>query len=118
MLDTMYWWRVADFSSVICGTFPRPYTRFWTAARQYYALCKQRTASREEIRAHVAPAVSPRTFGNRLLVAGLRSRVPLASYHLHHDTAKHGYSGVVKESTGEWNDALLSSVTRIGSVDM
>ena len=35
-----------------------------------------------------------------------------------HDTAKHGYSGVVKESTGEWNDALLSSLTREGSVCM
>ena len=39
-------------------------------------------------------------------------------YHLHHDTAKHGYSGVVKESTGEWNDAILSSVMSVGSVCM
>ena len=37
-------------------------------------------------------------------------------YYLHHDTAKHGYSGVVKESTGEWNGALLSSEIRVGSV--
>ena len=36
------------------------------------------TASREEMRAHVASAVSPRTNGNHLLAAGLRSRVPLA----------------------------------------
>ena len=36
----------------------------------------------------------------------------------HHDTAKHGYSDVVKESTGEWNGALLSSVMRVGSVRM
>ena len=35
-------------------------------------------------------------------------------YHLHHDTAKHGYSGVVKKSTGKWNGALL----RVGSVCM
>ena len=34
-------------------------------------------ASREEIRAHVAPAVSPRTIGNRLFAGGFRSRVPL-----------------------------------------
>ena len=37
-----------------------------------------RTVSREEIRAHVAPAMSPRTIGEHLLAAGLRSRVPLA----------------------------------------
>ena len=36
-----------------------------------------RTASREEIRAHVASAVSPRIVGNHLLAAGLRLRVPL-----------------------------------------
>ena len=32
----------------------------------------------------------------------------------YHDTAKHGYSGVVKE----WNGALLSSVMRVSSVCM
>ena len=40
------------------------------------------TASREEILAHVAPVVSPRTIGNRLLAAGLSSHVPLASVPL------------------------------------
>ena len=44
-----------------------------------------------------------------MLAAGLGSRVPLTRLS-HHDAAKHGYSGVVKESTREWNDALLSSV--------
>ena len=39
-------------------------------------------------------------------------------YHLRHNTAKHGYSGVVKESTGEGNGALLSSLMRVGSVYM
>ena len=39
-------------------------------------------------------------------------------YHQHHDTAKHGYSGVVNVSTGDCNDALLSSVMRVGSVCM
>lgn len=42
------------------------------------AAVADRTSSRDEIRSHVAPAVSPRTIGNRLLAAGLRSRVPLA----------------------------------------
>ena len=77
-----------------------------------------RTASREEIRAHVAPAVSTRAIGNRLLSAGLRSQCLWPVYHLHHDTAKYGYSGVVKESTGERNGALLSSVMRVVSVCM
>ena len=36
-----------------------------------------RTASGEEIQAHVAPSVSPRFIGNRLLAVGLRLRVPL-----------------------------------------
>ena len=34
-------------------------------------------------------------------------------YHLDHDIAKHS---VIKESTGEWKGALLSSVMRIGSI--
>ena len=33
---------------------------------------------REEIQAHVAPAVSPRIIANHVLAAGLRSRVPVA----------------------------------------
>ena len=37
-------------------------------------------------------------------------------YYLHHDIAKHGFSGVAKESTREWNGALLSSVMWVGSV--
>ena len=43
--------------------------------------------------------------------------MPLARL-THHDTAKHGYSGAMKESTGEWNGVLLSSVMRVGSVCM
>ena len=39
-------------------------------------------------------------------------------YHLHHDPAKHGYSSVLKESTGEWNGTLLFSLMRVGSVSM
>ena len=38
--------------------------------------------------------------------------------YLLHDTAKHGYFGVEKESTGEWNGTLLSSVMRVDSVCM
>ena len=39
-------------------------------------------------------------------------------YHLNFDTAKHGHSGVVKKSTGEWNGTLLFLVMRVGSVYM
>ena len=43
-----------------------------------WAAAVAQTGFREEIRAHVAPAVSPRTIANSLLVARLRSRVSLA----------------------------------------
>ena len=36
-------------------------------------------------------------------------------YHFYHDTAKHGYSGLVKELTGVWNGTVLSTMMRIGS---
>ena len=61
-----------------------------------------RTSSREEIWIHDAPAVSPRTIGNSLLAAGLRSRVPV----------------VVQQLTGEYNGALLSSVMRVMDIHM
>ena len=41
-----------------------------------------------------------------------------SGFHLYQDTTKHGYSDVMKESTGKWNDTLLSSVMRVGSVCM
>ena len=63
---------------------------------------------------HMSHLLSSRTIANRLLAAGFRSRVPLARLPL----TKHGYSGVAKVSTGEWNGALLSSVMRVGSVCM
>ena len=62
----------------------------WTDARKdrriVRAAVPARTVPREEIRAHVAPALSLRTIGNRLLEVGLRSRVPLARLPL---TPKH-----------------------------
>ena len=38
-----------------------------------------------------------------------------SGYQLHHNTAKHGCSGVVKESIGEWNETLLSSAMEFAS---
>ena len=68
------------------------------------------TVCREEILAHVAPAVSQRTIGNRLLVAGLRSCVPLA---LLPPTPRHRQA---QQSTGGRNGTLLSSVMGVGSI--
>ena len=65
-----------------------------------------RKASREDILAHVAPAVSPRTIENRLLATGLRSRVLLTRLPF---TSRLRYSGVVKQSTGEWNGSVVFS---------
>ena len=47
------------------------------------AVVAARTASREEIQAHVEPAVSPRTIGNRLLTAKHvpLTRLPLTPQH-------------------------------------
>ena len=76
-----------------------------------------RAASREEIRTHVAASVSQRIIGNRCLQQDTDHVCIWPDYHLHQDTAKHGYSGV-KVSTGEWNDTLSSSGMRVGSVCM
>ena len=67
------------------GHIPHLQTRFWTATWYRYTWDRRTawvtvaawTASREEIWAHVAFAVSTRTIGNHLLAAGLRSCVPL-----------------------------------------
>ena len=75
-------------------------------------------ASREEILALIASAVSPRTLGTVSLQQHSDHMCLGPGYHLHHDTAKHSYSGVVKESTVEWNGGLLSLVMRVGSVCM
>ena len=91
MLGIMYWWCVAKRMHSTDARQDRFIVRAVVAAQ---------TASREEISAHVALAVSPRTIGNRLLAAGIRSRVPLARIPLTPCTAKQSYAGVVKESTG------------------
>ena len=69
-----------------------------------------RTASREEIQAHVAPAVSARTTGNSLLVAGLRSRVPLARLPLY-TTTPPSTATLVSWSV-EWRSVVFSAVSR------
>ena len=80
----MYRWCVVSLGSDLWN-IPTPVDQFCTAERQDRRIVRAvvvvvaaRTAFREEIRAHVEPAVSPRTIGIRLLAAELRSRVPLA----------------------------------------
>ena len=89
--------------SVVCRCFQQLYGKHsytrrlgsgWprsTDARQdrrtVQAAMVSRTASREEIRTHVAPAVTPWTVANSQLAAGLRSRVPLVRLPL---TSRHG----------------------------
>ena len=70
--------------------------------------------SREEIRAHVAPAVSPKTIGNRLLAAGLRSRVPLARLPLtpRHRQARLLWCCEIVDWRVEWRSVVFSDESR------
>ena len=85
MLGKMYQWCVATFSSGLCH-IPRPVHQVLESLIiQMYvkinALCEQwwpPNSIQEEIWAHVAATVLPRTIGNPLLAVGLKLCVPLA----------------------------------------
>ena len=87
MLGTMYiggchcfqQWSVEHFHTSRSGS---AWSRNTDARQDRRIVRAAVAASKEEIRAHVAPAVRPSTIGNRLLAVGLRSRVPLASLPL------------------------------------
>ena len=74
-------------SAVTSGIFLWPYSGSGRTSRSTHwrAAVAAWTASREEIRAHVEPAVWPRTIGNHLLEAWLRrlplARLPLTPWH-------------------------------------
>ena len=73
-----------------------------------------RIASREEIRTHIASAVSPRTIGNRLIAVGLTSHVPLARLPL---TPRPCQTRLLwcREVVGwrvEWRSVILSDESR------
>ena len=72
-------------------------------------------APREEIRAHVAPAVSPRTIGNCLFAAGLRSRVPLARQPLTppHRQAQLPWCHERVDCRVEWRSVVPSDESRL-----
>ena len=124
MLGTMYRWCVAAFSSDLCNIHtPVDQVLDGRVVQTHVnidALCEQRWP----------PEQHPGKKSGHMLVL-LCHQGPLGTvclqqdsdyvclwpdYHLHHDTARYDYSGVVKEMTGEWNGALLSSLLRIGSV--
>ena len=109
---------VSLFSAMVCGKFPRPQTRFWTLRSSYSrqdrlnvrAVVATRTAYRDGIRPHFAPAVSPRTIWNRLVEAGLRSRVPVARLPL---TPRHRQARLLGCREGldwrvEWRSVVFS----------
>ena len=77
-----------------------------------------RAASRKEIWSDAAPVLSPRTTGNCLLAAGLRSRVSLARLPL---TSRHRQVRLLwchERVDKRVEVTLLSSVMRVGSVCM
>ena len=91
ILGTMYQWCVAAFNTGIWNipTHKSGCGLLRTDAHQDQHIVRVAVAaSREEIHTHVAPAISPRSIGNHLLAAGLRSRVPLGRLSLH-DGCKH-----------------------------
>ena len=73
-----------------------------------------RTASREEIRASVAPAVPLRNIGNSLLAAGLKSRVPLVRLPLIPRNRKAGLLWCRERVDWrvEWHSVLFSKQNR------
>ena len=103
MLSTMYRCCVAVFSS---GLWEHSHIRRSGSGRP------RSTDARQD--RHMLHLLSSRIIGNRLLAAELDHVCLWPGFHLHHDTVKHGYSGILEKSTGEWNGALLSSVTRVG----
>ena len=117
---------VSLLSTVVCGTFPHPRPGSGrprsTDARQdrriVLAAVAARIASRKKY-GHMLHLLCPQgTLGTIYLQQDSDHVCLWLGYHLHHATDKHGYSGVVKVSTREWNGDLLSSVMRVGSVCM
>ena len=106
-------------SAVVCGTFPHTH-RSGSGLLRSTDVCQDWGIVRAVGRNPCTCCTCCVTKDHWELSACTRTQitVPLARLHLHHNTAKHGYSGVVKESTGEWNGALLSSMMRVGSICM
>ena len=125
---------VGHSASVVCRCFhqrsvkhphirrPRSGRPHSTDARQDQRIVRAavsvRTASGEEIRAHVALAVSPRIIGNSLLAARVRSRAPQARVAL---TPRYCQARLLwcRERVDwrvEWRSVVFSDESRFSSV--
>ena len=122
MLSTMYWWSVAAFSSGLWN-IPMPLKQVLDGRIVHMHIQDRRivqttvaaqTATREEIRAHVAPDVSPRIIGNHLLAVGLRSRVPLVRLPLisRHSQAQLLWCHERVDWRMEWRSVVFSDENR------
>ena len=122
MLGTIYRWRVAAFSSSLWTTSVAqiPDGRLVQMHVKIDALCEQ------QWRPNSIQGRNPGTCCtccvskdhwelsacSRILITCVSGQATTYA----NDTSKYGYSDAVKESTEEWNDPLLSSVMRVGSV--
>ena len=119
MLGTMFWWCVATFSSGLWN-IPTPVNQVLIKMHiRIYTLCVQQWPHKKHPGKKSGHMLHLLCHQGSLLTDCLQQESDHVwlwpGYHLHHNPAKHSYSGVVKESTGEWNGALLSSVMRVGS---
>ena len=121
MLGTMYLWCVVHFSSsqwniptlinqVLHGRIVQIHVKVDTLCEQWWSHPGKKSGHMLCLLCHQGPL---RTV---CLQQDLDHVCLWPGYHSHYDTAKHGYCGVMKESIGEWNDALLSSVMTVRSV--
>ena len=123
MLGTMYRWCVAAFNNGLWN-IPTPVDqvlddRIVQMQVKIDALCEQQWPPEQHPRKKSEHMLYLLCYQGQLGTICLQEDSDhmclWPGYHLHHDTAKHGHPGIMKESTGEWNDALLSSVMRVGS---
>ena len=124
MLGTMYRWCVAAFNNGLWN-IPTPVDqvlddRIVQMQVKIDALCEQQWPPEQHPRKKSEHMLYLLCYQGQLGTICLQEDSDhmclWPGYHLHHDTAKHGHPGIMKESTGEWNRALLSSVMRVGFV--
>ena len=106
VLGTMYWWCVTAFCRGLWN-IPTPLDQFLDShiAQMHInidALCEKRWLPKQH------PGKKSRHMLYLLCHQGSLDTQQDSGYYLHHNTAKHGYSGFVK-STGEWNGTLVFS---------
>ena len=124
-----YWVQCVGVAAFSCGllNIPTPVDQILDGCIvqthvKIYALCKQRWPAEQHPEKKSGHMLHPLCHQGPLGTVCLHQDSDHVwlwpDCHLHQDTAKHGYFVVMKESTGEWNDTLLSSVIRVDSVFM